>query len=240
MLEQFFKSISDAENDLCKGQVCWFRGHSDSAYKLLPTSLRRNYSLDEINLFYEYKSSVMPLDGISKFNWDLLLDMQHYGLPTRLLDWTLNLGTALYFALRGDSKSPCIWLLAPHDLSYASTSTGIIYDTTAIPDISEQQYLKRLSVNSILIDETEFELPVPIRPPYSNSRIASQRGTFTIHCKTKLPIEDLVPDVVRKVMIPVELVGPLRKYLELLGIDHFSLFPDHEGLSRYLRSKIEM
>lgn len=38
--------------------------------------------------------------GLNKNSeWETLIDMQNYGVPTRLLDWMSNLGIALYFAL---------------------------------------------------------------------------------------------------------------------------------------------
>jgi len=238
MLDQFLNSISNAHDDLCKGNTCWYRGHSDSTYKLLPTILRLNDPYFESTLFYEYKSSVMPLDGLNKSNWDLLLDMQHYGIPTRLLDWTLNLGTALYFALKDNPVSPCIWILDPHELSLKSTDEGMLFDTTGVPDVPSSKPMRNYAVHPIITDTTDLINPFSIKPPYSNSRIAAQRGVFTVHCKSRLPIEELSPDVVSKVEIPLELIEPLKKYLNILGIDEFSLFPDHDGLSRYLRAKI--
>jgi hypothetical protein len=31
-------------------------------------------------------------------DWHTLVNMQHYGIPTRLLDWTSVLGVAVFFA----------------------------------------------------------------------------------------------------------------------------------------------
>ena len=240
MLDQFLNSISKAQEDLCGGKICWYRGHSDSTYKLIPTRFRSDYSCTEETLFYEYKSFVMPLDNAAKSNWDLLLDMQHYGLPTRLLDWTSNLGTALYFALNGDSVSPCIWILDPHRLSQFSIGKATVVDTSCLPNNPSDVYLDNLAVHSILSGTTDIDFPVSIKPPYSNSRIAAQRGSFTVHCKSAIPIEEKFPETVTKIDIPLELIEPLKTYLKLLGIDEFSLFPDHDGLSRYLKAKISM
>ena len=53
-------------------------------------------------------------------NWDLLFKMQHYGVPTRLLDWSENLLAAAYFALMAapshDHEGDClpiVWCLDP-------------------------------------------------------------------------------------------------------------------------------
>ncbi|EPO0022448.1 FRG domain-containing protein [Vibrio alginolyticus] len=215
------------------GQV-WFRGHSSTEFNLLPTILRQEEAFPEVALFYEYKALVASVNNCNKSNWDLLLDMQHHGLPTRLLDWTSSLGTALFFAVKGEPTTPCIWVLDPYKLSELSTGHNIVFDNSTVGDSKDH---KGYMVSELIKNASGFELPYSIRPPHSNRRISAQRGMFTVHTSSRLPLEVQCPEAVRCIEIPQELISNVKGYLELLGIDEFSLFPDQQGLSNWLKDK---
>lgn len=75
-----------------------YRGHSSEQYLLQPSIFRKERLENEAVLFQELKR-ISPSDFPSS-NSDIenLIKMQHYGLPTRLLDFSLNPLVALYFA----------------------------------------------------------------------------------------------------------------------------------------------
>src|SRR4051794_39177128 len=83
--------LSDAGQD----REIWFRGHAQNSYELRPSLLRSVKGLAvEPQLFLHYRA-LRPELG----HWETLFQMQHHSVPTRLLDWTTDLATALYFAL---------------------------------------------------------------------------------------------------------------------------------------------
>lgn len=236
-IEDFFEHLLEESDKILpnKTDQVWYRGHQDSSYRLIPT-IHRNDLVNETGLFYDYKAHVAAINGCSKDDWDIVLDMQHYGLPTRLLDWTTSIGTALYFALKGNPTSPCIWLLNPYALSGESTDDAIIYDTTRLSNGSNS-YSTDYDIADIIMGRTELELPFAIQPPHGNRRIAAQRGRFTVHTLTNASIEELCPSVVKKVEVPEQLIERLKRYLNMLGIDDYNLFPDQYGLSEYLKKQ---
>jgi hypothetical protein len=92
----------------------WFRGVGDSDYTLEPSLFRhpkRRESLDVLELEHELllrfrQRSVPYLDRTVGDDWDCLFLMQHFGVPTRLLDWSENPFVALYFALTSANRKP--------------------------------------------------------------------------------------------------------------------------------------
>ena len=87
----------------------WFRGHADATWQLTPRLYRPESQLkledeDEIRNDFKRRGRQLISEALLPANdkeWYSL--MQHYGAPTRLLDWTDGSLLGLYFALRSQS-----------------------------------------------------------------------------------------------------------------------------------------
>ena len=80
------------------------------------------------------------------------------------------------------------------------------------------------------------ELPVATAPIWGHERALRQRGFFTIHGTDEGPLEKQANELVAKIEI-TEFQEPLRELLQQAGFDHYSMFPDLEGLARTLRQR---
>jgi hypothetical protein len=110
--ENFFSSLCEHIDDIRSGEwpfkglittgEAWFRGEScDFETKLLPKLFREPFC-DETDLLIQFKNRFPQYESQCTSNMDWLNLMQHYGVPTRLLDWTKNALVALYFAVVKD------------------------------------------------------------------------------------------------------------------------------------------
>ncbi len=194
------------------GQTFVYRGVSNIEYQLV-TSLGRCESsmgkpIDQLEtrLTKLFKESSIPyLEHKPNNELEWLAIAQHYGLPTRLLDWTYNPLIAIYFAI---SSTP--------------VTDGAVYklsgcSTIQVPDETDPYALDKV---------------YKYRPPYISARIQNQAGLFTVHHQPDVAFEH---DKLMKVIIPKSLKAAIKKTLFKYGINQRLMYPGLEGVARDLR-----
>lgn len=229
----FLGQIREAKNQLGAPETLWYRGHPNSKFYLLASLLRYKNGLDkEQQLFGDFKRFSDRILRRKESDWETLFDMQHYGVPTRLLDWSETFGVALFFAATYNqshhpSADAAIYLLDPIALNRLSGISSIYH----VPrDEAKFDYRK------IYWDHNPFApiAPIAIEPLFSNDRMLAQRGMFTVHHDKIDPLEDAFPTAIKKVVIPNALIPACLEFLELSNLNMFSVFPDLAGLADYL------
>jgi type I restriction enzyme M protein len=144
------------------GRKLIHRGVSDSSYELIPSLGRiealRRLSEDErreqeLALLESFRKLALPyFENPPEGPWELLAHAQHHGLPTRILDWSMNPLVALYFAVESCSKAD-----------------GALY-SYAITRFNPTDRL----------DPLDLDTPIAVQLPHVTRRIAAQAGVFTI------------------------------------------------------------
>jgi hypothetical protein len=158
---------------------------------------------------------ITPSDGLE---WMIL--GQHYGLPTRLLDWTDNAFAALWFAV-GEER---------HE---GDDSPAVVYAIRLEEGDRHDWKMKPIKAPTE-VTETKF-----IDPPHIARRITAQSGWLSLHRAkdgeiVRLEDEEGYRDRIRRYEIPSRLFTDLRTDLSRCGISEASLFGDLRALCRYL------
>lgn len=226
-----------------------FRGVGSAEFNLIPGLYRRSETTGmdvDRRLRSEFVRQVGPLVAGDKprDSWEWYCLMQHYGMPTRLLDWTEAALVALHFALRSavPSKLPAVWALNPWFLNETSVGTRHVL---RIEDLR-----RAVALRAYLVDEDEPgsagpQLPIAFAPTIIDTRMLSQRSSFTLHGSDIRGI-DAIPRLrpltsdghLRKLILDLD-AGEIRSMqmtLATCGISEVTVFPDISGLVRQVVS----
>lgn len=248
MIDRQIGSVSEFLEALQEDQganpgTIWFRGHADAAWQLLPGFMRSSSCTSETTLLNRFRQSAAMLADrrpLSSFDWTFL--MQHYGVPTRLLDWSESPLISMYFAveewtLKRDTDG-ALWCLWPTALNKHANIVDKV-EGQYIPSFEDEE-LQSYSTDS-LRQNARIELyPVATIATRNNSRIQAQMGTFTIHHNKKIAIEDVGDGShVAKYTIPHGAKERLARELKLLGMTRFSLFPELASVGAILKEMMQ-
>jgi hypothetical protein len=240
----------------------WFRGVGKECYQLVPRIYREigwEYNVNEaVDMRAEFARRAKPFikQTLPYSVGEYLHLMQHYGFPTRLLDWTEGALIALYFAIRihRNDKTPCVWMLNPSWLNYVNDvtikneETGedkslVLYtDYNAVEEFPADLIIKEHYLN----EHKLADLPVAAFPPYIDTRIVAQKSVFTIHGRIKNGFDVLFkkyPDAqicVLRITSDQGMIKNMIKELTRLGMTETTIFPDLEGLSREIQAEYDM
>ena len=238
-IASLIKALGKATNS--KYGPVWYRGHACSSWKLEPHYDRLSNPMKEEELVNRFRqnanlllshSPAKPLD----FGWIFL--MQHYGVPTRLLDWTESPLVALYFAVEDrivahQKEDGAIWLLYPQQLNKHSTR-----EPSYIPSFDDE-WLNTYSVEQYSKGKDLGILPVAAIATRNNPRIQAQLGVFTISHLKKTPIEEIEDGKhCVKLTIPAAAKPAIMRELKTLGITRFQIFPELTSIGDNLREEL--
>jgi len=240
-IEKAWESKKDGEPSL------WYRGSRKSTWPLIPKLYRPHSTIKELlsaedEIREEFVRRAPGLTTYKPANvWEWYFLMQHYGAPTRLLDWTENPQIGLYFAVKDTdgSHDAVVWVLDPWWLNgivlgkdYAEVLPA---GSPGLAEADARRYQPWLPDRFDAKAKLTTTLPVAIYPTQFDARIAAQRSCFTVHGRRRARLNELFPkptDHLARIVIPSYAADGIRDELDDYGIDEAVIYPDLEGLGK--------
>lgn len=213
-------------------EAVWFRGHSKNTYKLLPSLARDSKALERESLLSKrFKQNAYPFRVTPpQSEWEWLFLMQHFGIPTRLLDWTESPLVALYFAVNDsdpthEEHDATLWALLPakYNFEIPRLRPSVSVD---IPCFGVDKVLDDYRPDQMGLEAMSNKLPVAAIAHRQNERIMAQLGVFTIMHRDMTPLEEIASQFLAKLTIPAGAKARLRNELHALRVTQMSLFPE--------------
>lgn len=277
-IEQYFNVIEDIKKEK---KVNWFRGVSKASHRLTPSLyreksvvglehsgksfggdiLRKSSAIikDDLVFLEDFKKMYNKYNPESEnFNlMDYLYIMQHYDIPTRLLDFSLCEKVALYFAV-------CSSLGENSNMSYQDEiesflekghELGLSNDGAAVYCIEPEEINRKSSIfvinddqdpifdfKDITLEKLRYiDTPICIKTNNSDRRIIAQKGMFMFfgYQYPSLDYYDAFQDNITKIFIPNTFRHEIKKELEeKFNISHLTIYPDIKGIALKITDEI--
>ena len=220
------------------------------AGNLVPSVFRNRDPIDEFNLLESFRHYAPSRHhSCPHFNekpaW--LAMAQHYGVPTRLLDWTDSILNAVFFAVRKPediatrNKDGIVFALDLLKVNERTTKQRGMISLTGLAMESPPETGQYQLFHDAFSHEKKVKKPLyaVVRAPQVDRRLVAQQGLFTIHnCGIPLEQQDGYKELCIEFRIPSTAKGTLKKDLNALGINEMNLFPDLDNLAYYLSSVV--
>jgi hypothetical protein len=191
-------------------------------------------------------------------SWEILAQLQHYGIPTRLLDWTSSLINAIFFSAsmcgacttlsncqdkkigKQNKCSPALWVIHPEKMHEYFHDKHEIFKNNAVITIGIDEFPDYYE-HFIKWDRSSWPYgtkPVFIEIPWLSERIQTQKGYFTFHPGkfdiSKMPLKERNM-FSRKINIDYFNINKLLDEIKVLGISEYDVYPDLTALGNHFK-----
>lgn len=239
-----------------------YRGHSNSSYYLLPSLLRKNNKgsssaqnykyltngteKEILQLFIQEANNYLSIPSTDLSRWAEYA--QHYGVPTRFLDWSSNPLVALFFACcDNEGQDGVVWLL------YAKNYEIISCEKEG----QKEEKTRRQIIEEIIKGVSKYKYPILYTPYYVDLRMSAQSSYFMVWGENHESFEAMFSDEKYRMKLPEKDTGiriyetrneglyfkffikkehklPLIRELNTVGINDKTLFPGLDGIGRFV------
>ncbi|MCU7866649.1 MAG: FRG domain-containing protein [Candidatus Thiodiazotropha sp. (ex Lucinoma borealis)] len=223
-IKTFIERLEALDLDNPSDSVFYFRGHSDhEGFSLVPSIYREKEWIENEHRMFREIIMKCPNDFVQvNSSFEKLVRMQHYSLPTRLLDLTANPLAALFFAVNENPDKDAevlIFRIPKKEVKYYDSDTVSIISSISrldssfrIPGTTDIDLFNTDICITDLLNEVKKDNPyfkpyvhrhilesvVCVKPKLDNPRIIRQDGAFFVFgIKEKKAMPASVPDSYR-------------------------------------------
>lgn len=251
------------DND-AKGTLL-FRGQAHEEFSVDASIFRKGYIEKETALINDLILQEPYEFGNQMTDFEQLVKMQHYGLPTRLLDVTTNPLIALYFACSEHEDKNGELVLFLETLKRPTQKEVKLFSALAEYDgKSEGNFVEYFAKKGLVDATSSYEEKVkklkvqfsdkyvPVVAPKNNERIRRQNGAFLIlgidvndpnyYIKNTFNLKDelshyVLQNIPRYLTIPAEQKQGILNELDIIGINEAFVYPELEHQTSYIKNK---
>jgi hypothetical protein len=215
-----------------------WRGHADASWLVKPEIFRKPVREGvESGLLHSFvtrgasrtANAPAPDDSLG---WLHLA--QHYGLPTRLLDWSAIALTALYFVVRDESEfgvDGALWALSAGYLN----AQVLDYSRIVIPRAAQVKEIAAAAFQDRPVPD--LKPVIAISAQENDIRMLVQNAAFTIHDSPDDLQQFASPKpILLKFIVPAASKSNLKRWLRAFGASEATLFPDLAALADELKA----
>lgn len=269
-VREFIDKVFEYQHDINTHEV-FYRGHSDKQkYKLEPSLFRKDefgnylYLEKEDILYRELIVSNSSDFSLDSYTLDRLVRMQHYSLPTRLLDISSNPLIALYFACKSTAQTDgevIFFKLKKDEIKYYDSDTAsCLANLVKLPKLEQNNinfeldkgaFNKQLVIKRLVhfireekpffkgkIQPIDLQKIICVKSKKSNERITSQSGAFLLFGIDAALNEEGTENIqIYRISIKKEDKQNILNELDLLNINESSVFPYIENSAKYVAQK---
>jgi FRG domain len=246
-LDDLIQLVRDIDKDAIHPHLrWWWRGQADKDWTLHPGVYRPTFPENvewkriqlENHLAQDFRVESAGLIEGSSGDDKLYFLEQHYGLPTRLLDWTTNPLGALFVACSEHEKlDGAVFFMDAYQLAVTQNTIAKGYQgVVTMRHPAFQKALQAICAWGKPKPESMFpDFIMALRPDYSDVRIVLQRSCFTFHVPAAPVLTCDHNSTLKKYIIPASSKATLLHELVLMGMDEFTIYGDLDHLALRLR-----
>lgn len=252
-VSDYLEIVYSIEND---GEI-FYRGQSNQNWGIEASLFRNQLVKNEHELYYEIMRKKPFEFKNCENNLERLALMQHYGIPTRLIDITSNPLVALYFACKDElqKRNNGKVFIFKNSKEYYEERALIISnvafekDELALEKLQEHNWHQKIIRTNEYVEEILSNKAILVKPRMLNPRIISQQGLFFITAAVSSSLEKKIEKreeaVIDELAFKTMLIKSEKKEeilieLEKIGIKKSFLFPEIEYSAEELINKYKI